>query len=190
MKKKSKSSSMGDDQILGPEYGYPKSHFDFSHSDLGRLPGKNRFGEERIKPDYQVSDKGVRGATAPRESTKIPWNQDPRSEAFEERLNHRGKAPRNFNITDQRIYERICEALTDDPDLDASSVEVKVASGVVTLMGEVEDRHSKKLAEDIVEEIGGVKDIFNYLSYYSHVEGWVPGLTPEEKRKYIDSLNH
>jgi len=190
MEKKSKSSGRGDDQILGPEYGYKPSHFDFSHSDLGRLPGTNRFGEEAVKPDYLTSQEGVRRPTSEREEKKISWNKDPRSESFGERKNHRGKAPRNFNISDRRLFDKICEALTDDPDLDASSVDVKVESGIVTLQGEVEDRHSKKLAEHITESIVGVKDIFNYLSYYSHVDGWVPGLTPEEKRKYIDSLNH
>ena len=189
-KKELKKSGLGDDQILGPEYGYERSRFDFSHTEFGRLPGVNRFGEESITPDYSVSEDGVRHARTGREERKIPWNRDPRSEAFFERKNHRGKAPRNFNISDRRLFEGICEALTDHDDIDASLIEVKVEGGVVTLKGEVEDRHSKKLAEEVAESITGVKDIFNYLSYYSHVEGWVPGLTPEEKRKYIDSLNH
>lgn len=189
-KKKSKLSVNEDDQILGPEYGYDRSHFDFSHTEFGRLPGVNRFGEESIKPDYLVSEDGVRHPTASREERKVNWNRDPRSESFGERKNHRGKAPRNFNISDRRLFEQICQDLTDDDALDASLIEVKVEGGVVTLQGEVEDRFSKKRAEEIAESITGVKDIFNYLSYYSHVEGWIPGLTPEEKKKYIDSLNH
>lgn len=190
MDKKIKSSGKNDDLILGPEYGYPKSHFDFSHSEFGRLPGKNRFGESSIQPDYQTSLEGVRSSTTERDEQKIQWNKDPRSESFQEKRNHRGKAPKNFNISDQRLFEKICDALTDDQEVDASEINVKVQSGIVTLSGEVEDRHSKKRAEEITESVAGVKDIFNYLSYYSHVEGWVPGLTPEEKKKYIDSLNH
>jgi hypothetical protein len=182
MEKKSESSGLGDDQILGPEYGYERSHFDFSHTEFGRLPGKNRFGEESIKPAGRTSSE--------KDEKRTSWSQDPRSESFGEVKNHRGKAPKNFNISDQRLFEKICDALTDHPDIDATSVDVKVLSGVVTLTGEVENRHSKKLAEAISESITGVKDVFNYLSYYSHVEGWIPGLSPEEKRKYISSLNH
>lgn len=190
MKKKLKSSGRGDDQILGPQYGHERSHFDFSHTEFGRLPGKNRFGEESIRPDYLTSPDGVRHSTTSREETKIPWSRDPRSESFNERRTNQGKAPRNFNLSDQRIFEMICEALTEHPDIDASLVVVKVASGIVTLTGEVEDRASKKLAEDIAESITGVHDIFNYLSYNGPVEGWIPGLSAEEKRKYSESFNH
>jgi hypothetical protein len=40
---------------------------------------------------------------------------------------------------------------------------VTVRSGVVTLTGEVEDRHAKRLAEDLVEDTHGVREVTNQL---------------------------
>lgn len=159
-------------------------------SDIGRLPGRNRFGETNVKPDYITTDDGVRHATTSREEKKISWNKDPRSEAFTERLSQKGKGPRNFNITDQRLFEKVCDALVDHPAIDASEIEVKVSQGIVTLSGGIEGRHTMTVVEELVRDIDGVKSIRNDLNSFDSVEGWVPGLSPEEKRKYNDSFKH
>jgi hypothetical protein len=49
------------------------------------------------------------------------------------------------------------------PDIDASDIEVRVDEGIVTLMGTVEDRHEKRLAEYIAEDSLGVDDVDNQL---------------------------
>ena len=49
------------------------------------------------------------------------------------------------------------------PDIDPSDIEVSVAKGIVTLAGTVEDRHEKRLAEYIVEDVLGVDDVENRL---------------------------
>jgi len=71
--------------------------------------------------------------------------------------------PAHYKRTDLRIYEDICDALTDAPDLDATDIEVKVENGDVTLTGAVDRRHDKYLTEDIANTISGVKDVFNEL---------------------------
>jgi hypothetical protein len=76
---------------------------------------------------------------------------------------HRGKGPMNFQRSDERIREVVCEILTDDDRIDASNVEVMVKGGEVTLSGMVEDRIQKRLAEDVIEAVGGVTDIQNQL---------------------------
>jgi len=74
-----------------------------------------------------------------------------------------GRGPKNYRRRDEFIYEDVCEALTRHPDIDASEMEVSVKEGVVTLQGTVNDRHTKRLAEDIVDSVPGVKDIENQL---------------------------
>jgi hypothetical protein len=81
---------------------------------------------------------------------------------------HRGKGPASYHRSDERIREIICEILTEDDRIDATHVEVTVRAGEVVLSGTVEDRPMKRLAEDIAESIGGVKDVQNQLRVVSH----------------------
>src|SRR5690606_33268259 len=53
---------------------------------------------------------------------------------------HRGRGPKNYTRTDQRITEDLCERLTDDDDVDAGDIEVMVKDGVATLTGTVPRR--------------------------------------------------
>lgn len=77
---------------------------------------------------------------------------------------HTGRGPKSYTRSDDRIRDDVCEALTRDPHVDASEIEVDVKQGVVHLKGSVEDRFAKKHAEDIIENLLGVKDVYNELS--------------------------
>jgi osmotically-inducible protein OsmY len=79
------------------------------------------------------------------------------------RANHRGRGPRNYRRSDERISEDINDRLTDHPYLDASDIEVIVDGGEVTLNGSVESRQAKRLAEDIAESVAGVTNVENRL---------------------------
>lgn len=76
---------------------------------------------------------------------------------------HRGKGPVGYRRSDERILELVCEALTDDDQLDASQIEVSVSNGAVTLSGVVDDRYAKRDAESCVCSIMGVRDVRNLL---------------------------
>lgn len=76
---------------------------------------------------------------------------------------YRGIGPRSYRRSDERIYEDVCEALTDDEAVDASDVEVAVQAGVVVLNGSVPDRRMKALAEGIAYGCRGVRDVQNEL---------------------------
>ena len=76
---------------------------------------------------------------------------------------HTGKGPVGFQRSDERIRELVCEALTDDGEIDATRIEISVKGGEVTLTGAIEDRRMKRLAEDCVEAVPGVKDVHNQL---------------------------
>jgi hypothetical protein len=78
---------------------------------------------------------------------------------------HSGKGPKGYKRSDDRIQEEVCEMLERHPLVDASSIEVTVKDGLVTLSGSVEDRNQKRLAEIAVENCRGVKDVQNRLSF-------------------------
>lgn len=46
---------------------------------------------------------------------------------------HRGKGPRNYKRSDERIREDIIDRITDDPYIDASEVEIAVEKGEIIL---------------------------------------------------------
>ena len=79
------------------------------------------------------------------------------------RRSYRGLGPKNYQRSDDRIREEVCERLTEDDYVDASDIEVNVRDGVVMLSGSVDDRITKRRAEDVVETVNGVKDIQNQI---------------------------
>lgn len=76
---------------------------------------------------------------------------------------HVGRGPKGYQRSDQRIEEDVCEQLTQHGHIDASEIEVRVSGGEVTLTGTVDSRQTKRLAEDIVDVVSGVREIHNQL---------------------------
>ena len=74
-----------------------------------------------------------------------------------------GRGPKGYRRSDERIREDVSEELFRHPEIDASEIDVRVQNGEVTLEGKVEDRHQKRLAEDIAERSSGVTDVHNRL---------------------------
>lgn len=80
-----------------------------------------------------------------------------------QRGEHRGKGPKGYTRSDERIREDVCDSLSDDDELDASDITVTVKGGEVTLEGSVPDRRAKQRAEDLAEAVSGVRDVDNKL---------------------------
>jgi len=76
---------------------------------------------------------------------------------------HSGRGPQGYQRSDGRIEEDVCEHLTHHGMLDATGIRVQVENGEVTLTGTVESRQAKRLAEDILDSISGVRDVHNQL---------------------------
>jgi len=76
---------------------------------------------------------------------------------------HRGRGPRNYTRSDERIREDVGDRLTDDPFVDASEIEVAVAGGEVTLSGTVTRRADRRRAEDLAEDVSGVRHVQNNI---------------------------
>ncbi len=77
--------------------------------------------------------------------------------------NYAGRGPKNWQRSDERIKEDINERLTEHSQIDATEIEVQVRNGEVTISGTVEDRRTKRMVEDLIEGVSGVKDVHNQL---------------------------
>jgi hypothetical protein len=102
-----------------------------------------------------------------RRQRRMSWRaegaQDYPGGELEEQLaiSHRGKGPKSYRPSDERLRERVCEQLTDDPFVDATDIDVAVANCEVTLSGTVETRRMKYALEDLVAGIPGVSAVHN-----------------------------
>ena len=83
--------------------------------------------------------------------------------AYSDVRQHRGRGPRGYRRSDERIREDINDRLSDRGDLDATDIEVMVVNAEVTLSGTVNSRRDKRLAEDIAEDVSGVQNVENRL---------------------------
>lgn len=74
-----------------------------------------------------------------------------------------GRGPRGYQRSDERIREEVSDRLTAHGFIDATDVEVQVVNGEVTLTGFVDSRAAKRAAEDVAEDVYGVRDVHNHL---------------------------
>jgi hypothetical protein len=77
-------------------------------------------------------------------------------------ISQRHRGPR-YQPSDARLREIICEALTENPLIDASDIEVDVQEAEVTLRGSVRERSQKRLAEELVASITTVAQVHNRI---------------------------
>lgn len=81
---------------------------------------------------------------------------------------YRGRGPKNYTRSDERIKEDVSDELSDSYYLDASDIEVEVKNAEVTLNGTVNSRYAKREAEDLAEECSGVNHVQNNLRVESY----------------------
>lgn len=113
-------------------------------------PGYQRFDDSRT--EYG----GSSNSGDPTETEPGRWEQRQLGE-------HRGRGPRGYRRSDERIKEDVCQCLTDDSHIDASNIDVSVNDREVVLAGSVQTRYEKRHAEDLIERIAGVRDVINSL---------------------------
>ena len=122
--------------------------------------------------DYQSSERGFNTGRSERgwwdrASDEVSsWFGDEEAErrrSMDARPGHRGRGPKNYTRSDDRIREDINDRLTDYDYIDASDIDVAVQSGEVVLAGFVETRYEKRLAEDVAESVSGVRNVENRI---------------------------
>ena len=108
--------------------------------------------------DYDWTTRGERAA-----NQEGGWGVPPVERERSHEGPYTGKGPQGYQRSDERVYEDVCDRLTENGHLDASNIRVQIEKGEVTLEGTVMDRRSKRLAEEIAESARGVRDIHNRL---------------------------
>jgi len=132
--------------------------------------GGGNYGGGNYGSDYNRDrdERGERGWWDKTSDEVSSWFGDEDAERRRERDRqisgqHKGKGPRGYTRSDDRIKEDINDRLSDDVFVDATDIDVTVSQGEVTLTGTVETRSAKRRAEDIAEEVSGVKNVENRL---------------------------
>ena len=76
---------------------------------------------------------------------------------------HKGKGPRGYQRSEERIKEDVCDRLCDHPAIDASNINIEVSGTEVVLTGTVASKDEKRRAEDIAESVSGVRNVENRI---------------------------
>ena len=145
-------------------YGYGRDNYD-----------STRYGESDVNYGRNEANRSFSGYG--------------RLTASDRQESHFGKGPKGYKRSDTRIQEDAQEALTHDPDVDASEIEVSVKDGLVTLSGSVPERKMKRLAEDCVEIVSGVIDVRNEISTSSGLSSFFSGSGTKTEAKNSGAKN-
>jgi hypothetical protein len=105
------------------------------------------------------------------------WRREYSSEWWRVPGPHAGRGPRGYQRSDERIREELHDRLTAHGMIDATDIECQVANGEVTLTGFVSSRIEKRGAEDVADDIAGVREVHNHLRLRSNVRGEGVGQT-------------
>jgi hypothetical protein len=81
---------------------------------------------------------------------------------------HVGRGPRGYQRPDDRIREELNDRLTAHGLIDATDIECRVVNGEVTLTGYVDSRAAKRAAEDVADDLYGVREVHNQLRVRSN----------------------
>lgn len=131
-------------------------------------------GEHRAGDSGGASLRGLEGADV--EEMVQPFDEDAALDRIQ--AGHRGRGPRGYRRSDERVREDVCERLAEDRYVDASEIQVAVQAGEVTLSGTVGNRSTRRRAEDIAESVQGVSYVQNDLRvrqpFYSPADREVP----------------
>ena len=123
---------------------------------------------------WEARSPGAEFEDAPHRESAPPWARRERGgywRTYEPRGSYSGRGPKDYQRSDERVREEICDCMTDDPMLDASEITVVVNKGEVILSGTVTSREQKRRAEDVAERISGVKDVTNQLRVSREADG-------------------
>lgn len=137
----------------------------------------NRYRNEGWRDNYRNEDRDWWDRTKDEVASWFGDDDAQRRRNRDEREagKHRGKGPKNYTRSQERIKEDVSDKLSDDSFLDASDIEVEVNGNEVTLTGQVDSRYSKHRAEDLAEDVTGVSHVQNNLR--------VKETTPQENRE-------
>jgi osmotically-inducible protein OsmY len=86
-------------------------------------------------------------------------------------------------ITDSEIAEAVTKVINWRSELEPDKIKIKVENGVVSIEGEVDWEYQRKLISEAIENIKGVRAIFNDINIK-------PGLQPKDIKQKINASFH
>lgn len=150
----------GDMAGYGPEeghrYGHPAGRDKMSEP-VG-AHDQRAYGQSRA-PRQSDGDRGLMDRAG---DEIMSWFGDEDAQRRREQ-DHRGKGPKDYKRSDQRVLEDVSDRLSDDPTVDATELSVAVSEGEVTLTGTVQSKYAKRRAEDCADQVSGVTHVQNNL---------------------------
>jgi osmotically-inducible protein OsmY len=124
--------------------------------------GTTQYGADYRRHGYDADRDERRGFWDRAGDEVASWFGD-EDAARRREQDHRGRGPKDYTRSDERIREDANDRLTDDWRVDASNVTITVKDAEVTLDGTVASREAKRRAEDVVDNVSGVKHVQNNL---------------------------
>lgn len=190
MRLRDESRDFGRPNYVGDEQGFNRRGWregsDYYGNDPERYANRG-YGAMRWQGDDIAGHEPYRSVdedALQREQHETRWWNErsgwPRGDPSTDWADFRGRGPRGYQRSAERIREDACERLTDDDRIDATDVDVAVKDGEVTLTGTVGSREQKHRAEDVIEGVAGVKDIHNVLRVASSGEPFQSSTTRDE----------
>ncbi len=141
----------------------------------GEEPAQPTAPEDRKAPPPRQDRFALRGRFGLGAATERPptWDHAPseRAQLIEPTappdrvrpLDYRGIGPRGYVRSPERIYEDICDRLTENPFIDASDITVSVTGSEVRLAGSVDSPIVARQVEVIARQVSGVSWVHNDL---------------------------
>jgi hypothetical protein len=149
----------------------------------GRQEG-GRYGYGGGMYGQPEGGRGFKQTYGPGRDQSRSWMDEGRKQgaaSWQGRGAYSGRGPKGYTRSDDRIKEDVCDRLTDDPEVDASNLEVSVSNCEVTLSGTVDSREAKRRAEDCAENVSGVRNVQNNIRVQQR--GMGGGFGTEEGRQ-------
>jgi hypothetical protein len=157
-------------------YDRPQFGFDYGERLYGRSDWNRNVSQER----YGQSNWGNEANRGEQRGRDDSWTQQLRDAGQQvvRKVKRAFRGPKGYKRSDERIREDVNDRLAQQDHLDPSEIEVTVSNAEVTLVGLVESRHEKFLAEEIADDVSGVTDVHNQLRV-RRTQGATTGQTTE-----------
>ena len=151
---------MNDFTNLGP--------YDFDEHNKRR--GKNE-NEEDAQSEKPSNPQDWRNKTLDSINAALDGNS---KEKQEPKNDDRGeyKNPVRYNRPDERVWEDICESLSNNNFIDSSRILVNVEDGIVILTGLVDTDEQRALAMQLASAVPGVRHVENDLELTEEQRQW------------------
>ena len=141
-------------------YGYPENR----NADYYRNLRNDRYNRDRNDWNRPYNrDRDWWDRTSDEVASWFGDEDAQRRRERDQRNDHRGKGPKGYKRSDEKIRSDLEDELYNDSYIDASDMEISVNNAVVTLTGSVDSKWIKRRAEDIAETITGVDEVKDNL---------------------------